>query len=247
MIDKSDYARKILAFVNVLPKLVSLCIFLSILPKVPDIIEVLIEYNTAKSQKMSIEPIDRVWYNGRLCYGHELPTNSVSSGGERKYCEETKIHEDKKLTIEEIFELASRRIEKHEYMIRQSCEAHDVDENLLKGLITQESGGDSVAVSKDGAESLTQLMPGTSKELGVKNPFDPKENIDGGTRYLREQLDEFGGNVKLALAAYNAGPEAVKKYNGIPPYKETQNYVKCVLAFKKMYEQKEMALVFLGN
>lgn len=242
MIDKSDYARKILAFVDILPKLVSLLVFLFIMVKVPDIIEALIEYNTVKQQKIVV---DRVWYNGRLCYRHELPINSVSSGGQ-KYCKETEIHKDKELTMKEIFESASKRIEKHENIIIQSCKAHDVNENLLKGLITQESRGNSLAVSEDGAESLTQLMPETSKELGVKNPFDPKENIDGGARYLKELLNEFG-NVKLALAAYNAGPEAVRKYQGIPPYKETQNYVKCVLVFKRMYEQKKMTLAYLTN
>src|SRR6185295_7096832 len=105
---------------------------------------------------------------------------------------------------------------------------------LLKGLIRQESGFNPAARSGAGAVGLTQLMPGTAASLGV-DPSDPAQAIDGGARYLKQQLDRFGGDVTKALAAYNAGPGAVAKYGGVPPYGETQNYVQRVMAFAQQY------------
>ena len=90
-----------------------------------------------------------------------------------------------------------------------------------------ESGGDEKAVSPKGAQGLMQIMPGTARELGLHDPFDPTASIDAGSRYLAAQLKAFG-DVRLALAAYNAGPEAVRKFAGVPPYPETQNYVAAV-------------------
>ena len=106
---------------------------------------------------------------------------------------------------------------------------------LLKGVIRAESNFQVNAVSHAGAQGLMQLMPGTAKELGVDNPFDIEQNIDGGARYLRKMLDSFGGDVKVALAAYNAGPGAVDKYGGaIPPYQEPDRYIDRVLRFSKL-------------
>jgi soluble lytic murein transglycosylase-like protein len=111
---------------------------------------------------------------------------------------------------------------------------YGIDPALLKGLIRQESGFDARAQSSAGALGLTQLMPSTAASLGV-DPLDPAQAIDGGARYLRQQLDRFGGDPAKALAAYNAGPGAVAKFGGVPPYAETQSYVQRVLAYAQQY------------
>lgn len=121
-----------------------------------------------------------------------------------------------------------------EKSIRKAARKYNLRPDLLKGVIRAESNFQVNAVSQAGAQGLMQLMPGTARELGVDNPFDIEQNIDGGARYLRQMLDSFGGDVKVALAAYNAGPGAVQKYGGqIPPYQETERYVNRVLRFSK--------------
>ena len=115
-------------------------------------------------------------------------------------------------------------------MISNLCEKHNVDERLVKAVIKQESGFNPKATSKAGAMGLMQLMPATAKGLGVNDPYNPYQNVEGGIKYLKSMLKRFNGNTILALAAYNAGPNAVSKYGSIPPYKETQNYVKSILA-----------------
>ena len=113
--------------------------------------------------------------------------------------------------------------------IKKAAGKYNLPAKLIESVIQAESNFRVDAVSPAGAQGLMQLMPGTAKELGVDDPFDVRQNIDGGSAYLRQMLNRFGGDVKLALAAYNAGPGTVEKYNGNVPYRETQAYIERVL------------------
>jgi len=116
-----------------------------------------------------------------------------------------------------------------DYLIGQASKKYDLSPKLISAIIKQESGGNPHAVSNKGAAGLMQLMPDTAQSLGVTDSFNPKQNIFAGAKYIRSLLDQFG-DVKLALAAYNAGPGRVKEYNGIPPFKETRQYIDNIMA-----------------
>jgi soluble lytic murein transglycosylase-like protein len=120
-------------------------------------------------------------------------------------------------------------------LIVAAAQRNGVDAAVLKGLIRQESGFDPSATSGAGAVGLAQLMPGTAAALGVSDPRDPAQSIDAAARYLRQQLDTFGGDISKALAAYNAGPGAVQRFGGVPPYPETEQYVQRVLGYADGY------------
>ena len=115
-------------------------------------------------------------------------------------------------------------------LIERHARARGLDPRLVRAVVQAESGYNPFAVSVKGAQGLMQLMPETARDLAVARPFDPGENLRGGTEYLRRMIERFGGRIELALAAYNAGPTAVERHGGVPPYRETREYVDRVLA-----------------
>jgi soluble lytic murein transglycosylase-like protein len=115
-------------------------------------------------------------------------------------------------------------------LVAEASRREGVDEKLLRAVIERESGFKPCAVSRKGAQGLMQLMPATALELGVRDPFDPKQNIDAGARYLKQLLDKYGNNVELALAAYNAGPARVDEAGKVPPISETRQYILNILS-----------------
>ncbi|GFE61187.1 lytic transglycosylase domain-containing protein [Geobacter sp. AOG2] len=124
----------------------------------------------------------------------------------------------------------------YDQIIKTCSDKYGVSQCLIKAVIHAESGYNPNAVSRKGASGLMQLMPGTARSLKVSNSFDPKDNVEGGVKYLRFLLDTFRGDVSLAVAAYNAGLNKVAKFGGIPPYAETRTYVNRVLSYMQSYQ-----------
>jgi soluble lytic murein transglycosylase-like protein len=143
-----------------------------------------------------------------------------------------------------LFSLAPRRLEE---LIRSASERHGVDPHLVRAIMKVESNFNSQARSHKWAQGLMQLMPDTARLHRVDNVYDPQENVDGGVRHLKFLLNHYQGDLRLSLAAYNAGIKAVEKYKGIPPYSETRDYVRRVLDYHQRYQSngtisvKEMA------
>lgn len=124
-----------------------------------------------------------------------------------------------------------------ESLIHQAASRHNVDAALVKAVIHTESYFNPHATSHKGASGLMQLMPQTAEKLGVTDLYNPRQNINGGTKYLSQLMKRYSNSLSLVLAAYNAGENAVARYRGIPPYKETQNYVKKVLSYRNFYSE----------
>ena len=176
--------------------------------------------NTAvENQQAKIQSFENVLKNSTGVKFGDLLTRPVTKVNANIYSAQAETGAEKISTREQIKNIVFRAAKKH-----------GVDEKLVNALIKQESGFNPNAKSKVGAMGLMQLMPATAKGLGVTNPMDPEQNVEGGVKYLKSMLNKYNGNVILALAAYNAGPGAVDKYDGVPPYKETQNYVKSIVA-----------------
>ena len=154
-----------------------------------------------------------------------VPTSSKSS--------------DYKVYIKETLNrpLESNITDLYDHVISEASHTHGVSFSLLKALIKTESDFNPRAVSSAGARGLMQLMPENIKTLKIKNPFDPRENIMGGTQYLKQLIDRFNGKLPLALAAYNAGPGVVEKYQRVPPFKETENFVKQVMKYYSFFNK----------
>jgi soluble lytic murein transglycosylase-like protein len=133
----------------------------------------------------------------------------------------------------------SQYIKEYEYVIDQASKRFGVERSLIKAVIQAESDFDRRAVSRKGAQGLMQLMPETSNDMAVQNPFNAEENIFGGTRYLSLMLQRFKNDLSLALAAYNAGPDRIDEHGGLPPFPETQSFVERVLRYYKKYSSVE--------
>lgn len=140
-----------------------------------------------------------------------------------------------KLYIREYRKKPSEYLKEYGWIIKQASRKFKVEPSLVKAVIKAESDFDPMTVSSKGAKGLMQLMPETANDMEVENPFSPVENIFGGTRYLSLLLERFKNNKRLALAAYNAGPEVVEAYKGIPPYSETRSFIDKVLEYYKQY------------
>lgn len=134
-------------------------------------------------------------------------------------------------TGQQAYENVLQGAKQYAALIEKAAKQYDVPEKLIASVMKQESNFNPAALSHAGATGLMQLMPATAKYLGVQDATNPEQNIMGGAKYLRQMLDQFDNNISTALAAYNAGPGNVRKYNGIPPFKETTNYVKKVMNY----------------
>ena len=126
---------------------------------------------------------------------------------------------------------------RYDQIITEAAERHGVSFSLLKAMIKIESDFNPRAISRAGAMGLMQIMPENIKRLKIKDPFDPRENIMGGTRYLKQMIDRFNGKLSLALAAYNAGPNTVERYQRIPPFTETEDYVEAVMKYYSIFKK----------
>ncbi|MGK9477081.1 transglycosylase SLT domain-containing protein [Melioribacter sp. OK-6-Me] len=170
--------------------------------------------------------------------GEELPKNIKTSSFKRTVDVDTRKYDTEFKSVKPASD-SLNRLRKYEDIIDKASNEFGVDKNLIRSVILAESAANHNAISPAKAKGLMQLIDSTATEMGVKNSFDPEQNIFGGTKYLAKMLRQYNGNLKLALAAYNAGPNNVEKYNGIPPFKETQRYIEKVISYLNHFNENE--------
>lgn len=197
-----------------------------------DSIQKMIDSSSIKSAQERVLQIEQILAGRAQAVSPVMPKSDSSPTGEAnlpKFSDFLKppTAVNLKYKVAELPSLSKGQIQE---IVSQVSQKYNVDDKLVMALIQQESGFNATAISKAGAMGLMQLMPATARTLGVINPFSPEQNIEGGVKHLKNMLDKYNGNLILALAAYNAGGGSVDKYGGVPPYKETQNYVKKILA-----------------
>ena len=163
--------------------------------------------------------------------GEDLDMNTLKIGKRPNVLNARKINKDISVPIITPSNRAEIRLQKYDDVIKEKSNKYNVPENLVKSIILTESAAKENALSKANAKGLMQLIDSTATDMGVKNVWNPAQNIEGGTKYISKMLKKYDGDVELSLAAYNAGPGNVDKYNGIPPFDETQKYVKRVLGY----------------
>ena len=142
-------------------------------------------------------------------------------------------------TTRAVSDTLRRRLDKVAPLIEEAADTHRVDPNLLKAIIATESNGDAGARSPKNAKGLMQLIDSTATAMGVRNVWNPRDNVHGGAKYISQLLEKFGGDLEKAVASYNAGPGAVQKHGGVPPFRETRAYVEKVMNYLRIFEQKE--------
>jgi soluble lytic murein transglycosylase-like protein len=174
-------------------------------------------------------------YQGNAISGARYTTQKAES----ENCKEKRFEEALEYAIQSTsgssFEVDMDKVYSQ---VKESSDKYNVDPNLILAVMKAESGFNKNAVSRAGAIGLMQLMPQTARSLGI-NPYNHIENVEGGTLYLKKMMDMFGQDISLALAAYNAGPQNVKKYGGIPPFNETKNYVDNVIKYYNEFSRKD--------
>ena len=174
--------------------------------------------------------LDKKELSGKVQETKEEKTEKLTEKKEElpKIDEEIKKEKLEAINLKSKIDLASQESDIDE-IVETFSNQYGIDSDFIKAIIKQESGFNPKATSKKGAMGLMQLMPKTAESLGVINAYNPWENVEGGVKHLKSLMEKYGNNKELALAAYNAGSSAVQKYGGIPPYKETQNYVKAIM------------------